>query len=89
MRFVKPLDEGVLHEVFQNFEKILTIEDGCKIGGLGSAVLEFAAQNGYKNEIKVLGIPDEFIKQGEVEAQREACGFGVKGIVEEVSNIYT
>lgn len=80
MRFVKPLDEEMLHEVFQNFEKIITVEDGSKIGGLGSAVLEFSAKNNYKNEVKILGIPDEFVKQGSVEEQITDCGFSVEGI---------
>lgn len=87
MRFVKPLDEATLHEIFQKFEKIITVEDGSKIGGLGSAVLEFSAQNNYKNEIKILGIPDEFIKQGTVEEQKSQCGFDVKGIVEAVKAV--
>ena len=81
MRFVKPLDEILLHEVFKQFEKIITVEDGSKKGGAGSAVLEFAAENGYKNSVKILGIGDEFIKHATVEQQQKACGFDIEGIV--------
>ena len=66
MRFTKPLDEALLHTIFKNHEKIITIEDGVISGGFGSAVLEFAAQNNYKNDIKILGVPDEFIEHGSV-----------------------
>ncbi|MDP5094139.1 MAG: 1-deoxy-D-xylulose-5-phosphate synthase [Polaribacter sp.] len=66
MRFVKPLDENLLHEIFTNNEKIITIEDGVISGGFGSAILEFAAKNNYKNDIKILGVPDEFIEHGSV-----------------------
>jgi 1-deoxy-D-xylulose-5-phosphate synthase len=66
MRFVKPLDETMLHEVFKNHEKIITFEDGVIAGGFGSAILEFAAKNNYKNDCKILGIPDEFIEHGSV-----------------------
>jgi 1-deoxy-D-xylulose-5-phosphate synthase len=58
MRFAKPLDEEMLHEVFSKFEKIITVEDGTVVGGFGSAVLEFMNEHNYKAEIKILGIPD-------------------------------
>lgn len=67
MRFIKPLDEDLLHQVFKNYKTIITIEDGTIKGGFGSAVLEFAAHNNYKNSIKCLGIPDEFIEQGTID----------------------
>ena len=67
MRFVKPLDETLLHDIFANHEKILTLEDGVVSGGFGSAVLEFAAKNNYKKDCKILGIPDEFIEHGSVD----------------------
>jgi len=66
MRFIKPLDENLLHSVFQNHQTIITIEDGTKIGGFGSAITEFAAKNNYKNKIEILGIPDKFIEHGTV-----------------------
>lgn len=75
MRFVKPLDEKMLHEVFARYSKIITIEDGSIQGGFGSAILEFMADNNYKAEVKRLGIPDSVIEHGEqIELHRE-CGF--------------
>ncbi|WP_372745943.1 1-deoxy-D-xylulose-5-phosphate synthase [Lutibacter sp.] len=67
MRFVKPLDEALLHNVFKKFSTVITLEDGALQGGFGSAVLEFASKNNYKNtSIKTLGIPDKFIEHGEI-----------------------
>ena len=75
MRFVKPIDEKLLHEVFSKYKKIITVEDGCIQGGFGSAVLEFMADHHYVAEVKRLGIPDDVIEHGEqIELQRE-CGF--------------
>ncbi len=80
MRFVKPLDEVLLHEVLSKYKKILTVEDGCIQGGFGSAVLEFMADHGYTAEVKRLGIPDRVIEHGEqIELHRE-CGFDPQGI---------
>jgi len=74
LRFVKPLDGTMLHEVFKSHESIITIENGVINGGFGSAILEFAAQNNYKNNIKLLGVPDQFIEHGTVqELQFEAA----------------
>ena len=65
MRFVKPLDEKLLHQIFTKFNKIITVEDGVIKGGFGSAILEFANENNYqKTSIQVLGIPDQFIEHG-------------------------
>jgi 1-deoxy-D-xylulose-5-phosphate synthase len=80
LRFVKPLDETLLHEVFQKFDKIITVEDGCIQGGMGSAVLEFMADHGYSAKLKRLGIPDRVVEHGEqIELHRE-CGFDAEGI---------
>ncbi len=80
LRFVKPLDEDLLHEVFQKFDKIITVEDGCIQGGMGSAVLEFMADHGYSAKLKRLGIPDRVVEHGEqIELHRE-CGFDAEGI---------
>lgn len=80
MRFVKPIDEEMLHEVFARHKKIVTIEDGCLQGGFGSAVLEFMADNNYSAEVKRLGIPDRVVEHGEqIELHRE-CGFDPDGI---------
>ncbi|NJO00688.1 MAG: 1-deoxy-D-xylulose-5-phosphate synthase [Bacteroidia bacterium] len=74
MRFVKPLDEPLLHKVFQKFDKIITIEDGCLPGGFGSAILEFMADHGYTAQIKRLGIPDRIFEHGsQLELYREAA----------------
>ncbi len=81
MRFVKPLDEALLHDACRNYEKILTVEDGTVKGGFGTAVLEFMAFHGYTNEIRILGIPDRIVDQGtQKELQRE-CGYDTEGIV--------
>lgn len=64
MRFAKPIDEELLHEVFSKFNKVITIEDGTVIGGFGSAVLEFMSQHGYKADVKVMGIPDRLVEHG-------------------------
>jgi 1-deoxy-D-xylulose-5-phosphate synthase len=82
LRFVKPLDEELLHEVFKKYPKIITVEDGCLQGGMGSAVLEFMAENGYSAQVKRLGIPDRLVEHGEqLELQKE-CGFDAEGIME-------
>lgn len=82
LRFVKPLDEALLHEVFQRFDKVITVEDGCVKGGMGSAVLEFMADHEYTAKVKRLGIPDRIVEHGEqLELHRE-CGFDSEGIAE-------
>jgi 1-deoxy-D-xylulose-5-phosphate synthase len=80
MRFVKPIDEGLLHQIAQKFTKIITVEDGCLQGGFGSAVLEFMADNGYSPAIKRLGIPDNFITQGTQKELYRICGYDAEGI---------
>ncbi len=87
MRFVKPLDEAMLHEVFQKFDKVITVEDGCLQGGFGSAVLEFMVEHGYTSKVKRLGIPDRIVEHGsQLELQAE-CGFDPKGIAQSVREI--
>jgi len=80
MRFLKPIDEDLLHEVFEMHDKVITVEDGTIVGGLGSAVIEFMTDNGYKATVKRLGIPDRFIEQGSPEELYHDCGFDVDGI---------
>ncbi len=87
MRFAKPLDEVLLHEVFSKFDKIITIEDGCIQGGMGSAVIEFMADNGYQAQVKRLGIPDRFIEHGEQRELYAECGFDVAAISEAVRSL--
>jgi len=64
MRFVKPIDEKLLHEVFSKFNKVITIEDGTVVGGFGSAVLEFMNEHNYKADVKIMGIPDRLVEHG-------------------------
>ena len=64
MRFAKPLDKELLHTVFKNYKKIITVEDSCLMGGFGSAILEFAADNNYYLPIQRLGIPDKIFEHG-------------------------
>ncbi len=80
MRFVKPIDELLLHEVFARYKKIVTVEDGCVQGGFGSAVLEFMADNNYYAEVRRLGIPDRVVEHGEQEQLYKECNFDESGI---------
>ena len=81
MRFVKPIDQVMLHEVFTKFKKVITIEDGCIMGGFGSAVVEFMADQGYSSQIIRLGIPDKYIHHGTQEELWADCGFDKDAIV--------
>lgn len=87
MRFVKPIDEEMLHEVFQKFNRVITVEDGCIQGGFGTAVLEFMAANGYQAQVKQLGIPDEVIEQGEQIELQAISGFDPEGIAKAVKEM--
>jgi len=87
MRFLKPIDETILHEVFTKFDKVITIEDGTIIGGLGSAVLEFIADNGYQAQVKRLGIPDKFIEHGTQQELYKECGFDSESILKEIEKM--
>ncbi|MDR2859498.1 MAG: 1-deoxy-D-xylulose-5-phosphate synthase, partial [Mediterranea sp.] len=78
--FLKPLDEALLHEAGSRFEKIVTIEDGTITGGMGSAVLEFMADNGYRPKVMRMGVPDEFIEHGSIRELYRLCGMDEEGI---------
>jgi 1-deoxy-D-xylulose-5-phosphate synthase len=80
MRFAKPLDEKMLLEIFGQYKKILTVEDGCLQGGFGSAILEFMADNNLRAEVRRLGIPDRIVEHGEQHELHHECGFDVEGI---------
>ncbi|REJ80865.1 MAG: 1-deoxy-D-xylulose-5-phosphate synthase [Bacteroidetes bacterium] len=80
MRFVKPLDKDLLYIILNRFKKIITVEDGCLMGGFGSAVLEFIADHNYSASVKRLGIPDEFIEHGEQKELWAECHFDAKAI---------
>lgn len=81
MRFAKPIDETLLHEVFSKFKHVITVEDGCIQGGMGSAVLEFMADNGYNAQVKRLGIPDRYIEHGTQDELYAECGYDVPAMV--------
>jgi len=88
MRFVKPLDTLLLHEVFSKFSKVITVEDGCLMGGFGSAVLEFMVDQKYQAEVIRLGIPDEYIHHGTQEELWADCRFDAQSIIQTISTIF-
>ena len=87
LRFAKPLDEKLLHSIFQKFNKIITIEDGCLQGGFGSSILEFMANNDYQASVKMLGIPDAFIHHGTQEELYNDCNYDTEAIIKYVHQI--
>jgi 1-deoxy-D-xylulose-5-phosphate synthase len=80
MRFVKPLDEEMLHEVFSNYNKVITVEDGTIVGGFGSAILEFMNEHGYKADVKILGIPDSLVEHGTPKQLYDEIGIDANAI---------
>ena len=80
MRFVKPLDEEMLHEVFSNYNKVITVEDGTVVGGFGSAILEFMNEHGYKADVKILGIPDRLVEHGTPKQLYDEIGIDANAI---------
>lgn len=89
IRFVKPLDEALLHEVFSNYVKIVTVEDGTVVGGFGSAILEFMNANGYKADVTILGIPDRLVEHGTLKELHSECAYDAAGIEAAVKQIVT
>jgi 1-deoxy-D-xylulose-5-phosphate synthase len=87
IRFLKPIDEELLHEVFKQYKKVITLEDGTITGGLGSAVIEFMNDHNYSAQIKRMGIPDAFIGHGSPEQLYKDCGFDVDGVVMAVKGL--
>ena len=87
MRFVKPLDEKMLHEVFKNYSKIVTVEDGTVKGGFGSAILEFMAEHNYNASIKILGIPDAIIEHGTPKELYNEIGIDANNIAEAIRDM--
>lgn len=87
IRFVKPLDEALLHEVFTNYTKIVTVEDGTVVGGFGSAILEFMNANGYKADVTILGIPDRLVEHGTLKELHRECAYDAAGIEAAVKEI--
>ena len=80
MRFLKPLDEGLLTEVAARFKRIVTLEDGVRTGGLGSAVLEWLSDHGVTTPVARLGLPDAFVEHGSLKELHALCGIDVAGI---------
>ena len=87
LRFAKPLDQKILHEVFQNYDHIITIEDGCISGGVGSSVIEFMADNQYNSSVYRLGIPDKFIEHGPQSQLHADCGYDKKSLKNKIEQI--
>lgn len=87
MIYLKPIDEDLLHEVGKKFERIITVENGVIRGGLGSAVLEFMADNGYTPRVKRIGVPDEFIEHGPISEQYKLCGMDAQSIADEIKKM--
>ncbi len=87
MRFAKPLDEAMLHEVFAKYQKVITVEDGTTTGGVGSAVAEFMALHGYQAELKMLGIPDRYVEHGTLKDLHKECGYDTNGIAAAVREL--
>jgi 1-deoxy-D-xylulose-5-phosphate synthase len=87
MRFLKPIDEDVLHEVARNHKHIITLENGIINGGLGSAVLEFMADHGYTPNVRRMGLPDQFIEHGSVPELCRLCGIDSESIVQAIEDM--
>ena len=87
MRFVKPIDEALLHEVFQNYELIVTVEDATVVGGLGSAVLEFMNEHKYHSQVRILGIPDTVVEHGSIKELQQECHYDAQAIANAVKSL--
>jgi 1-deoxy-D-xylulose-5-phosphate synthase len=87
IRFLKPLDNDLLHLIFRKFKSIVTVEDGTVKGGLGSAVLEFMSENNYSARVVSMGIPDSFIEQGSISELQAECGFDAEGIASVIRSL--
>ena len=88
LRFLKPLDEELLEEVAHNYDRILTVEDGARKGGMGSAVLEWMADHHYHPSVVRLGLPDHFVPHGTVEELRRLCGIDTESIAKAISQLF-
>lgn len=86
MRFLKPIDEALLHEVGKKFKYVVTLEDGVKIGGLGSAVAEFMNENGYAVHVEIMGIPDAFVEHGASNELYNLCKMDKASVLEVIMN---
>jgi 1-deoxy-D-xylulose-5-phosphate synthase len=87
IRFVKPLDTDLLHEVFQNYSMIITVEDATVVGGFGSAILEFMNEHNYTAKIKILGIPDAIVEHGTLKELQNECHYDTNAIMDTVKSL--
>ena len=87
LKFIKPLDATLLHMIFREYKHLMTVEDNCVKGGFGSAILEFASEHNYKNDIKVLGVPDTFMQQGTIVQLQEQIGLDSASIRNTINKI--
>lgn len=87
MRFIKPLDESLLHDIFQNYTTIVTIEDGVATGGFGGAIAEFSSEYNYKNTLKIIGIPDIFPEHGTIAELQTLAGISLEKIKETIQSL--
>jgi 1-deoxy-D-xylulose-5-phosphate synthase len=87
MRFVKPLDEELLHEIFAQYKYIITVEDGTIVGGFGSTILEFMAENHYSADLTRMGMPDRIVEHGEPNELYAECGYDAKAIQQKAKSI--
>ena len=88
LRFLRPLDDALLHDICQHYERLITLEDGCVQGGMGSAVLEWMNDHGYALPVTRMGIPDEFIEHGTVDELQHICHMDVDSIVAAINQAY-
>ncbi len=84
IRFLKPLDESLLHTIFATYETIFTVEEGSEKGGLGSVIADFVAKYSYKNTLKIIGLPDEFIPNGSVEELHKSLGLDPENLCQKL-----
>ena len=87
MRFLKPIDEQILEEVGRKFKHVITIENGVKKGGLGSAVLEWMNDHGYQPKVTLLGMPDAFVEHGTVAELHKIVGLDAEGIIKAITEV--
>ncbi|ULQ51137.1 1-deoxy-D-xylulose-5-phosphate synthase [Flavihumibacter fluvii] len=87
IRFVKPLDENLLHEVFGRYKKIITVEDGTIVGGFGSAIIEFMVAHNYHAQVKMLGIPDRIVEHGTLKELHRECGYDANAIADTLKDM--
>lgn len=87
MRFIKPLDEGLLHRICESYKAIITLEDGMLYGGFGSAIIEFASEHNYMLKIKTIGIPDQFVDHGSTQKLKESVGLTSESLQKEIESL--